>query len=84
MEETREVREKVKILCLGDLHIGRPMPALRRGPVGGGREDMEKAFCALMERVDEIGARVVIFGGNLVDKEYFTNGIMNLYFVLAR
>ena len=78
MEETCEVREKIKILCLGDLHIGRPMPALRRGTAGGGREETEKAFCALMDRVDEIGACVVIFGGNLVDKAYFTNGIMNL------
>ena len=78
MEETQSARRTVKILCLSDLHIGRPMPVLRQTTGGGCREDTEKAFCELMARVDEIGAQIVIFGGNLVDKAYFTNEIMNL------
>ena len=78
MEEAQKTCDKVKIFCLSDLHIGRPMPVLRLATGGGSREDIKNAFRDLMKRVDETGARIVIFGGNLVDKGYFTNEIMNL------
>lgn len=76
MEQTQKSGDKVKILCLSDLHIGRPLPILHRTTGGGSREDVKNAFCQLMDKVDEIGAGIVIFGGNLVAKDYFTNDIM--------
>ena len=78
MEEARKTSGKCKILCLSDLHIGRPMPLLYRTARSDYRQNVGNAFHALMAWVDDIGADIVIFGGNLVDKAHFTNEIMGL------
>lgn len=78
MEEalTKERDGTVRVICLSDLYIGRPMPILRQNAEESRREEVKNAFCALLSHVDEIGAQIVIFGGNLVDKAYFTNETM--------
>ena len=83
MEESnaRSGDSTVRVICLSDLYIGRPMPVLRQGAGDSRREEVKDALCALLDRVDETGAQIVIFGGNLVDKAYFTNETM---FFLSR
>ena len=73
--EENEVRadNAVRVICLSDLYIGRPVSVLRQGTGERRREEVKDALRALLTRVDETRAQIVIFGGNLVDKAYLTN-----------
>ncbi len=76
MENEMRTDDAVRVICLSDLYIGRPVAVLRQGTGDTRREEVKEALLTLLEHVDEVRAQIVIFGGNLVDKAYFTNETM--------
>ena len=76
MEQNNAVRDRLTILHVGDVFLDGPVVRLRRDTKERRREELRDAFVAFMNIVDEEGADVVVFSGNLLDGRYAGDGTL--------
>lgn len=76
MEDTSNASDSLIILHVGDVFLDGPVGRLRRDTKEHRREELRDAFEAFLKRVDEEGANVVVFSGNLLDGRYAGDGTL--------